>query len=121
MTHKVAIVTGAGSGIGRAVAVALAKDGDRVALAGRRSTELDETARQAGASSCLAVPTDVSDPKAVAALFDAVKEKFGRLDLLFNNAGFGARPVPMEELEPSEWKSVVDVNLNGTFYCTQQA
>jgi NAD(P)-dependent dehydrogenase (short-subunit alcohol dehydrogenase family) len=121
MTQKVAIVTGAGSGIGRAVAVALANQGYAVALAGRRRVELDETARQAPAGSCLAVPTDVSDPNAVAALFAAAKEKFGRLDLLFNNAGFGARPVPMEDLEPSEWRSVVDVNLNGTFYCTQQA
>jgi NAD(P)-dependent dehydrogenase (short-subunit alcohol dehydrogenase family) len=121
MTSKVALVTGAGSGIGRAVAVALSKDGYRVALAGRRRAELDETARQTPEGSSLVVPTDVSDPLLVAALFAATKEKFGRLDLLFNNAGFGARPVPLEELEPSEWRSVVDVNLNGTFFCTQQA
>jgi NAD(P)-dependent dehydrogenase (short-subunit alcohol dehydrogenase family) len=121
MTSKVALVTGASSGIGRAVAVALAKDGYRVVLAGRRRAELDETARQAPEGSSLVVPTDVSDAGAVAALFAAAKEKFGRLDLLFNNAGFGARPVPLEELEPSEWRGVVDVNLNGTFFCTQQA
>jgi NAD(P)-dependent dehydrogenase (short-subunit alcohol dehydrogenase family) len=121
MTSKVALVTGASSGIGRAVAVALAKDGYRVVLAGRRRAELDETARQAPEGSSLVVPTDVSDAGAVAALFAVAKEKFGRLDLLFNNAGFGARPVPLEELEPSEWRSVVDVNLNGTFFCTQQA
>jgi NAD(P)-dependent dehydrogenase (short-subunit alcohol dehydrogenase family) len=121
MTHRVALVTGAGSGIGRAVAVALSKEGYQVALAGRRRAELDETARQARQGSCLVVPTDVSDPSAVAALFTAAKEKFGRLDLLFNNAGFGARAVPLEDLEPSEWRSVVDVNLNGTFFCTQQA
>jgi NAD(P)-dependent dehydrogenase (short-subunit alcohol dehydrogenase family) len=121
MTWKVALVTGAGSGIGRAVAVALAKNEYRVVLAGRRRAELDETARQAPEGSSLVVPTDVSDPAAVAALFAAAQAKFGRLDLLFNNAGFGARPVPLEELEPSEWQSVVNVNLNGTFFCTQQA
>jgi NAD(P)-dependent dehydrogenase (short-subunit alcohol dehydrogenase family) len=121
MTQRVALVTGAGSGIGRAVAVALSKDGYQVALAGRRRAELDETARQAREGACLVVPTDVSDPNAVAALFTAAREKFGRLDLLFNNAGFGARAVPLEDLEPSEWRSVVEVNLNGTFFCTQQA
>jgi len=121
MTQPVAIVTGAGSGIGRAVAVALSKEGYSVALAGRRRGELDETARQARAGSCLVVPTDVSDPAAVAALFTATRDKWGRLDLLFNNAGFGARAVPLEELEPSEWQSVVNVNLNGTFFCTQWA
>jgi NAD(P)-dependent dehydrogenase (short-subunit alcohol dehydrogenase family) len=121
MTWKVALVTGAGSGIGRAVAVALSKEGYQVALAGRRRAELDETARQAREGSSLVVPTDVSDPNAVAALFAATQEKFGRLDLLFNNAGFGARAVPLEDLDPSEWRSVVEVNLNGTFFCTQQA
>ena len=121
MTHKVAIVTGASSGIGRAVSIALAEAGYRVALAGRRRSELDATAAGAPAGSCLVVPTDVSDPSAVEALFLATQERFGRLDLLFNNAGFGARPVPLEELSPSEWRSVVDVNLSGTFYCTQWA
>jgi len=121
MTHKVAIVTGAGSGIGRAVAVALSQEGYRVALAGRRRAELEETARQARPEYSLVVPTDVSEPAAVEALFSATQERFGRLDLLFNNAGFGARPVPLEELTAAEWRNVVDVNLNGTFYCTQQA
>jgi NAD(P)-dependent dehydrogenase (short-subunit alcohol dehydrogenase family) len=119
--EKVSVVTGAGSGIGRAVAVALAKEGYRVALAGRRAEELDETARQAPAGSCLPIRTDVSDPSAVEALFTAVRERFGRLDLLFNNAGFGARPVPLEELGVAEWQSVVNTNLSGAFYCTQWA
>ena len=121
MTHKVAIITGAGSGIGRAVAIALAREGYRVALAGRRRSELEGTAALAPAGSCLVQPTDVADPRAVEVLFSAVREQLGRLDLLFNNAGFGARAVPLEELGPDEWRSVVDVNLNGTFYCTQQA
>jgi len=121
MTHKVAIVTGASSGIGRAVSIALAEAGYRVALAGRRRSELEATAALAPAGSCLVVPADVSDPAEVEALFLATQERFGRLDLLFNNAGFGARPVPLEELSPSEWRSVVDVNLSGTFYCTQWA
>jgi len=121
MTHKVAIVTGAGSGIGRAVAVALSREGYRVALAGRRRAELEGTAALAAAGSCLVLPTDVSDPSAVEALFSAAREQLGRLDLLFNNAGFGARAVPLEELRPDEWRNVVEVNLNGTFFCTQQA
>jgi NAD(P)-dependent dehydrogenase (short-subunit alcohol dehydrogenase family) len=121
MTQKVAIVTGAGSGIGRAVAVALVKEGYRVALAGRRRAELEGTAALAAAGACLVLPTDVSNPKSVEALFSATREQLGRLDVLFNNAGFGARPVPLEELGPDEWRSVVDVNLNGTFFCTQQA
>ena len=121
MTHKVAIVTGAGSGIGRAVAIALCAQGYRVALAGRRRAELEGSAALAPAGACLVQPTDVSDPRAVEALFRATREQFGRLDLLFNNAGFGARAVPLEELGPDEWRGVVDVNLNGTFYCTQQA
>lgn len=121
MTHKVAIVTGAGSGIGRAVAVALSLEGYRVALAGRRRAELEGTAREARPESTLVVPTDVSDPSAVDALFTATRERFGRLDLLFNNAGFGARAVPLEELSAAEWRSVVEVNLNGTFFCTQRA
>ncbi|HVZ21106.1 MAG TPA: SDR family oxidoreductase, partial [Vicinamibacterales bacterium] len=118
---KVAIVTGAGSGIGRAVAVALAKDGYRVGLAGRRAAELEQTAAQAPADSCLPIVTDVSDPRAVEALFTRTRERWGRLDLLFNNAGFGTPAVPLEELSIEQWQSVVNTNLSGTFYCTQWA
>jgi NAD(P)-dependent dehydrogenase (short-subunit alcohol dehydrogenase family) len=121
MVDKVAIVTGAGSGIGRAVAVALAQAGYHVALAGRRAAELAETASQAPPESCLALATDVSDPSAVEALFTRTRERFGRLDLLFNNAGFGTPAVPLEELSIEQWRAVVDVNLSGTFYCTQWA
>jgi NAD(P)-dependent dehydrogenase (short-subunit alcohol dehydrogenase family) len=120
---KVAIVTGAGSGIGRAVALALMQDGYAVALAGRRKEALEATAAQgkgAGATS-LVVPTDVGDPAAVKALFAATKEAFGRLDLLFNNAGTGAPPIALEDLTYEQWKTVVDANLTGAFLCTQQA
>jgi NAD(P)-dependent dehydrogenase (short-subunit alcohol dehydrogenase family) len=120
---KFAIVTGAGSGIGRAVAVALAKNGYQVGLAGRRKDALEGTAELAKASGgrTLVVPTDVADPASVKALFGQVKEAFGRLDLLFNNAGGGAPPVPLEDLTYEQWKKVVDVNLTGSFLCTQQA
>lgn len=120
---KVAVVTGAGSGIGRAVARALIADGWSVALAGRRAEPLQETARQAGAaaSRALAVPTDVTDPASIEALFAATQARFGRLDLLFNNAGTGAPPVPLEELSVDAWKRVVDTNLTGAFLCTQAA
>jgi NAD(P)-dependent dehydrogenase (short-subunit alcohol dehydrogenase family) len=121
MNGKVAIVTGAGSGIGRAVVVALAGQGYSVGLGGRRQAELEGTAAAAPAGSCLVVPTDVSDPAQVEALFTRTRERFGRLDLLFNNAGFGTPAVPLEELSVEKWRSVVDVNLNGTFYCTQWA
>ncbi len=120
---KIAIVTGASSGIGRQVAITLLRAGYAVALAGRRAEALAATAEAAGdaGSRALPVPTDVGDPAAVAALFAQTRERFGRLDLLFNNAGIGARAVPLEELSVEEWKSVVDVNLTGPFLCTQEA
>ena len=122
MAARVAIVTGAGSGIGRAVSLGLITDGFAVALAGRRQAALDETAAMAGSTArTLVVPTDVANPESVRALFTSVHAAFGRLDLLFNNAGRGAPGVPLEELTPEQWQAVVDVNLSGAFYCTQQA
>ena len=120
---KLAIVTGAGSGIGRAVAIGLLEDGYSVVLAGRHSASLKQTVDEAGthAAYTLVVPTDVSDPAAVRALFATTRDTFGRLDLLFNNAGAATRGVPLEELTVEQWKSVVDVNLTGAFLCTQQA
>ncbi len=118
---KIAIVTGAGSGIGRAVSIGLAREGYRVAAAGRRLELLEETAAQTPPGSCEPIRADVSDPKSVEALFTEVQRRFGRLDLLFNNAGFGARPVPLDELDATEWQSVVATNLSGAFYCTQWA
>jgi NAD(P)-dependent dehydrogenase (short-subunit alcohol dehydrogenase family) len=118
---KVAIVTGAGSGIGKQVAIALAREGYAVALAGRRKEPLEATVAEARESTMLVVPTDVSDPGSVKALFDGTREKFGRLDLLFNNAGVGARPLPLEDLPFEQWKKVIDINLNGAFLCTQEA
>ena len=122
-TAKVAVVTGAGSGIGRAVSLALLAAGWSVALAGRRADALSETATLAGdaADRTLVHPTDVADPASVATLFDAAKARFGRLDLLFNNAGTGAPPVPLEDLSFEHWKRVVDTNLTGAFLCTQAA
>jgi NAD(P)-dependent dehydrogenase (short-subunit alcohol dehydrogenase family) len=122
-TAKVAIVTGAGSGIGRAVSLALLKAGWGVTLAGRRYEALEETAALAGEARDWAMPvsTDVADPAAVARMFEATKARFGRLDLLFNNAGTGAPPVPLEELSFEHWKRVVDINLTGAFLCTQAA
>jgi len=120
---KIALVTGAGSGIGRAVSLALHENGWAVVLAGRRANELEKTAAQAKHSDgrMLAVPTDVSKPEAVRALFSKIKEAFGRLDLLFNNAGTGAPAVPMEDLTFEQWISAVDVNLTGAFLCAQEA
>jgi NAD(P)-dependent dehydrogenase (short-subunit alcohol dehydrogenase family) len=120
---KVAVVTGAGTGIGKAVALALLKDGYRVALAGRRKEPLEKAIADAGEAGAraLAVPTDVANPDSVRALFAKAKEKFGRLDLLFNNAGVGAPGVPMEELTFEQWKNVVDINLTGSFLCAQEA
>jgi NAD(P)-dependent dehydrogenase (short-subunit alcohol dehydrogenase family) len=120
---KIAIVTGAGSGIGRACALALLREGYAVVLAGRRREALDQTSALAGpdAAGALAVPTDVTDPASVAALFDQTHSAFGRLDLLFNNAGAGAPPVPLEDLDVGRWRQVIDVNLTGAFLCTQAA
>lgn len=120
---KVAIVTGAGTGIGKRTALALLQEGYSVALAGRRVEPLETTVTEAGPSGsrALVVPSDVSDPASVRALFAKTKETFGRLDVLFNNAGTGAPPVLLEDLTYEEWKSVVDINLTGAFLCTQEA
>ncbi|PCG84946.1 3-oxoacyl-ACP reductase [Streptomyces sp. WZ.A104] len=120
--QRVAVVTGAGSGIGRAVALALAGAGWSLALAGRRAEPLAQTAAAAGAPEALCVTTDVTDADEVGALFAAVRERFGRLDLLFNNAGtFGPGGVPLEDLAAEDWRAVVDVNLTGAFLCAQAA
>ncbi|QLJ00698.1 SDR family oxidoreductase [Streptomyces sp. NEAU-sy36] len=119
---KIAVVTGAGSGIGRAVAVELLRAGWSVALAGRRAGTLRETAALAAGAPSLVVPTDVSRPEEVAALFAATVDRFGRVDLLFNNAGtFGPGGVPVEDLPYDAWRHVVDTNLNGAFLCAQTA
>ena len=122
-TTKVAIVTGAGSGIGKAVALAFLKHGYRVVLAGRRSALLEQAVKDAGATTAnaLAVPTDVANPESVRALFARTKATFGRLDVLFNNAGVGAPSINMEDLTFEQWKNVVDINLTGVFLCTQEA
>jgi NAD(P)-dependent dehydrogenase (short-subunit alcohol dehydrogenase family) len=123
LKQKVAIVTGAGSGIGRAVALALVREGYCVVLAGRNSQTLKETASRAGSDNgrILTVPTDVTDTIAVQALFDETVRDFGRLDLLFNNAGMSAPAVPLDELTVEQWRQVVDVNLTGVFLCTREA
>ena len=118
---KVAIVTGGGSGIGRASALALGRNGFAVVVAGRRKDALEETARMGGEAQILPFQADVSDPSAVEALFTFTKDKLGRLDFLFNNAGFGAPGINLEELTPQQWLGVVGTNLNGSFFCTQQA
>ncbi len=123
MTAKIALVTGAGSGVGRAVSIALGKAGYTVVLASRRKEPLDVVAAElkaAGADS-LVVPTDVSKREAILALFAATKAKYGRLDVLFNNAGMGAPPVPIEDLPFETWQQVVATNLTGMFLCTQEA
>ena len=120
---KVAMVTGAGTGIGKSSSLRLLEAGYRVVLAGRRREPLEELAVQAGspADRTLVVPTDVGSPASVRALFDRCRERFGRLDLLFNNAGIGALPKLLEDLSVEEWQAVVDTNLTGSFLCTQQA
>jgi NAD(P)-dependent dehydrogenase (short-subunit alcohol dehydrogenase family) len=122
MANKVAIVTGASTGIGKAVAHALLKEGYSVALAARRQEMLEEAVRESGAGNrALAVPTDVSKPESIRALFAKVKETFGRLDVLFNNAGMGAPAIPMEDITFEQWQNVVNANLTGSFLCAQEA
>jgi NAD(P)-dependent dehydrogenase (short-subunit alcohol dehydrogenase family) len=118
-SRKVALVTGAGSGVGRAVSVTLAGAGYSVVLAGRRAAELEKTARLA--KSTLVVPTDISKPEAVQSLFARTKDAFGRIDVLFNNAGMNAPAIPMEDLSYEQWNNVVAVNLTGAFLCAQEA
>jgi NAD(P)-dependent dehydrogenase (short-subunit alcohol dehydrogenase family) len=120
---KIALVTGAGTGVGRAVAIALAKAGYSLVLAGRRKEMLDKVAAELNAlgAQALAVPTDVSKRASILALFSTVKSTFGRLDLLFNNAGIGAPPVPLEDLPFETWQNVVATNFTGMFLCTQEA
>ena len=121
-TPRTAIVTGAGSGIGRAAALALLADGWNVTLAGRRLEPLEQVAEESGAAArAFAVPTDVAKAESVASLFAATVERFGRVDLLFNNAGVGNPPGPFEDWTPEQWQGVVDINLTGMFFCIQQA
>jgi NAD(P)-dependent dehydrogenase (short-subunit alcohol dehydrogenase family) len=119
-TQKVALVTGAGTGVGRAAALALSRAGYAVVLAGRRAENLAAVAKEA-AGTTLVVPTDVKDPDSIRALFAKTKETFGRLDLLFNNAGIAARAMPIEEIPLERWQAVVATNLTGLFLCTQEA
>src|SRR5476651_2632063 len=123
MSAKIALVTGAGTGVGRAVAIALAKAGYSLVLAGRRKEMLDKVAAELNAlgAQALVVPTDVSKRESILVLFAAVKSSFGRLDVLFNNAGIGAPPVPLEDLPYETWQNVVATNFTGMFLCTQEA
>jgi len=120
-SRKVAIVTGAGSGIGRAVALGLLNDGYAVALAGRRAEPLHDAVRESESDDAFAVPTDVTDPASVERLFERARDRFGRVDVLFNNAGINVPGVALEDLTIDQWRSVVDTNLTGAFLCTQQA
>ena len=122
-TMKVAIVTGAGTGVGRAAALALSRENYAVILAGRRARLLEDTARLADhwGGTMLVVPSDITDPESVSQLFATTRDAFGRLDLLFNNAGLAAPAVPLEDLTVDQWQQVVDVNLTGSFLCTQEA
>ena len=117
---KIALVTGAGSGIGQAVAIALGRAGYKLALTGRRREALEETAAQAGGEVPV-IPADLTDESSVAALFAEIKQRFGRLDVLFNNAGTNAPPVNIEELSFAQWKAVIDTNVSGVFLCTREA
>ncbi len=121
MDKKVALITGAGSGIGKATAIAFLNDGFRVVLAGRHGAKLEAVAAQAGDAQALIVEADVTKPDSVRALFDATQEKFGRLDVLFNNAGTNAPFLPLEDMPYEKWREVIDTNLTGAFLCTQQA
>ena len=118
--QKIALVTGAGSGVGRSAALALSREGHAVALAGRRADKLEAVAKEANGTT-LVVPTDVREPAAIVALFAKVKEAFGRLDLLFNNAGVSMRGMPLEDIPLERWLSIVATNLTGPFICTQEA
>jgi NAD(P)-dependent dehydrogenase (short-subunit alcohol dehydrogenase family) len=122
-SQKIAVVTGAGTGVGRAAALNLMKAGFTVVLVGRRKDKLDEVAKEGAASGgkSLAFPADMKDPAAIKALFAKVRQEFGRLDVLFNNAGMGAPPVPLEDLPTEKWKEVVDLNLTAPFLCSQEA
>ena len=119
--NKIAVVTGAGTGVGRAASLALMNAGFTVVLAGRRLEKLEETRKLGGNGKSLAVPSDMTDPESIAALFGKVKEAYGRLDVLFNNAGMGAPPVNFEDLSLAQWQAVVATNLTGPFLCTQHA
>jgi NAD(P)-dependent dehydrogenase (short-subunit alcohol dehydrogenase family) len=122
MTNKVALVTGAGTGIGKAAALAMLKDGYRVALVGRRKELLDKTAADSGAGDrAMPLGADLTKPENVKMVFAKLKDKWGRLDVLFNNAGMGAPAIPMEDLSVEQWKAVVDINLNAMFFCCQEA